>query len=187
MDRRHGLSPAGGAEIEGVVIGVVQDGEAGLLKSAAKLGGSRNAKQFGCGLLAAPHLLVAEVVSVPSRLPKTICAPRPRIDSTGWMYVAGSGGISGALPSMVSPTAVMVTEAAAFAARGLAGAPAAAGDRAESSVSHVDQLSPGTGWPAGSRGKMARSRVRTDLSSPGRLSCPFVAGGHCDAPGKCRS
>ena len=41
-----------------------------------------NAKQFCLGP-AEPHLLAVAVVSVPSRLPNTICAPEPRMCLTG--------------------------------------------------------------------------------------------------------
>src|SRR5262249_2187379 len=62
-------------------------------------------------------------VSVPSRLPKTICAPWLRAGSTERKYVAASGGRFGVFPSIMSPTAGMVTEAAGA----FRGAPVAAG------------------------------------------------------------
>ena len=63
------------------------------------------------------------MVSVPSRLPKTIWAPWLRAGSTARKYVAAWGGRSGVFPSIMSPTAVMVTEPAGAAGR----APGAAG------------------------------------------------------------
>ena len=90
------------------------------LKYRAKDGGVRKAKQLELGLL--PHLLAVAVVSVPSRLPKTIWAPFLSSGRTARKYVPGSGGRSGVLPSIMSPTAVRVTEAPAVDFRGSAAA-----------------------------------------------------------------
>ena len=70
-----------------------------------------NAKQSGCEG-PGPHLLAVAVVSVPSRLPKTIWAPESSLCLTASKYVAGSGTRSGVSPSIMSPTAARVTEAA---------------------------------------------------------------------------
>ena len=90
------------------------------LKYRAKDGGVRKAKQLELGLL--PHLPAVAVVSVPSRLPKTIWAPFLSFGRTDRKYVPGSGGRSGVLPSIMSPTAVRVTEAPAVDFRGSAAA-----------------------------------------------------------------
>src|SRR5215468_10141178 len=81
------------------------------LKYRAYDGGVRKAKQFELGVL--PHFPAVAVVSVPSRLPKTIWAPFLSSGRTARKYVPGSGGRSGVLPSIMSPTAVRVTRAAA--------------------------------------------------------------------------
>src|SRR5256885_525678 len=73
------------------------------LKYRAYDGGVRKAKQLELGLL--PHLPAVAVVSVPSRLPKTIWAPFLSSGRTARKYVPGSGGRSGVLPSIMSPTA----------------------------------------------------------------------------------
>src|SRR6478609_11281164 len=88
------------------------------LKYRAYDGGVRKAKQFELGVL--PHLPAVAVVSVPSRLPKTIWAPFLSSGRTARKYVPGSGGRSGVLPSIMSPTAVRVTEAPAVDFRGSA-------------------------------------------------------------------
>ena len=90
------------------------------LKYRAYDGGVRKAKQLELGLL--PHLPAVAVVSVPSRLPKTIWAPFLSSGRTARKYVPGSGGRSGVLPSIMSPTAVRVTEAPAVDFRGSAAA-----------------------------------------------------------------
>src|SRR5215468_9488118 len=99
------------------------------LKYRAYDGGVRKAKQFELGVL--PHFPAVAVVSVPSRLPKTIWAPFLSSGRTARKYVPGSGGRSGVLPSIMSPTAVRVTEAPAADFRGSAAARCvAAGARA---------------------------------------------------------
>src|ERR1700759_165664 len=90
------------------------------LKYRAYDGGVRKAKQFELGVL--PHLPAVAVVSVPSRLPNTIWAPFLSSGRTARKYVPGSGGRSGVLPSIMSPTAVRVTEAPAVDFRGSAAA-----------------------------------------------------------------
>src|ERR1700759_753599 len=95
------------------------------LKYRAYDGGVRKAKQFELGVL--PHFPAVAVVSVPSRLPKTIWAPFLSSGRTARKYLPGSGGRSGVLPSIMSPTAVSVTgvpapEAPAVAWRGSAAA-----------------------------------------------------------------
>src|SRR5690242_959300 len=90
------------------------------LKYRAYDGGVRKAKQFELGVL--PHFPAVAVVSVPSRLPKTIWAPFLSAGRTARKYVPGSGGRSGVLPSIMSPTAVSVTEAPAVDFRGSAAA-----------------------------------------------------------------
>src|SRR5437762_4079846 len=90
------------------------------LKYRAYDGGVRKAKQFELGVL--PHLPAVAVVSVPSRLPKTIWAPFLSSGRTARKYVPGSGGRSGVLPSIMSPTAVRVTDAPAVDFRGSAAA-----------------------------------------------------------------
>src|SRR5215470_11537502 len=96
------------------------------LKYRAYDGGVRKAKQFELGAL--PHLPAVAVVSVPSRLPKTIWAPFLSSGRTARKYVPGSGGRSGVLPSIMSPTAVRVTEAPAAGFRGSAAARCVAAD-----------------------------------------------------------
>src|SRR5437773_2629664 len=107
------------------------------LKYRAYDGGFRKAKQPECGLL--PHLLAVDVVSVPSRLPKTIWAPFLSSGRTAWKYVPGSGGRSGVFPSIMSPTAVRVTEAPAVDFRGSAAGlgPVAAVARALAGLAEV--------------------------------------------------
>src|SRR6476660_3479015 len=90
------------------------------LKYRAYDGGVRKAKQFELGVL--PHLPAVAVVSVPSRLPNTIWAPFLSSGRTARKYVPGSTGRSGVLPSIMSPTAVRVTEAPAVDFRGSAAA-----------------------------------------------------------------
>src|SRR6201985_2384082 len=94
------------------------------MKYRAYDGGVRKAKQFELGVL--PHLPAVAVVSVPSRLPKTIWAPFLSSGRTARKYVPGSGGRSGVLPSIMSPTAVRVTEAPTVDFRGSAAARCAA-------------------------------------------------------------
>src|ERR1700748_2831655 len=90
------------------------------LKDRAYDGGVRKAKQCELGVL--PHFPAEAVVSVPSRLPNTIWAPFLSSGRTARKYVPGSGGRSGVLPSIMSPTAVRVTEAPAVDFRGSAAA-----------------------------------------------------------------
>jgi hypothetical protein len=49
------------------------------------------------------HLLAVAVVRVPSRLPKTICAPPVSSRLTGARYEPGSGGRSGCSPASCRP------------------------------------------------------------------------------------
>ena len=131
------------------------------LKYRAYDGGVRNAKQLELGLL--PHLLAVAVVSVPSRLPKTIWAPFLSAGRTARKYVPGSGGRSGVLPSIMSPTAVRVTEAPAVDFRGSAAA------RCVAAVARVaaGRAEPGrVGRVGGGRGHRAAGRA------------PEGAGGH---------
>src|ERR1700748_44806 len=95
------------------------------MKYRAYDGGVRKAKQFELGVL--PHLPAVAVVSVPSRLPNTIWAPILSSGRTARKYAPGSAGRSGVLPSIMSPTAVRVTEAPAVDFRGSAAAARGAG------------------------------------------------------------
>src|ERR1700759_5232499 len=90
------------------------------MKYRAYDGGVRTAKQFELGVL--PHFPAVAVVSVPSRLPNTIWAPFLSSGRTARKYAPGSAGRSGVLPSIMSPTAVSVTEAPAVDFRGSAAA-----------------------------------------------------------------
>src|SRR5436190_6581683 len=119
------------------------------LKYRAYDGGVRKAKQLELGLL--PHLPAVAVVSVPSRLPKTIWAPFLSSGRTARKYVPGSGARSGVFPSIMSPTAVRVTEAPAVDFRGSAAglgpaaavARALAGLAADESAADVTAVLPG--------------------------------------------
>src|SRR6185437_3633878 len=116
----NGLGLARGTEVVEVVVGVVQHGEASLPEVPCVRRRVRKAKQFELGVL--PHFPAVAVVSVPSRLPNTIWAPCLSSGRTARKYVPGSGGRSGVLPSIMSPTAVSVTEAPAVDLRGSAAA-----------------------------------------------------------------
>src|ERR1700742_668268 len=128
------------------------------LKYRAYDGGVRKAKQFELGVL--PHFPAVAVVSVPSRLPKTIWAPFLSSGRTARKYLPGSGGRSGVLPSIMSPTAVSVTEAPAVDLRGSAAARC---------VAAVAREAPGRAQPAESAageatvppGELAKEQAET--------------------------
>src|SRR4029077_9315333 len=124
---------------------------------------------------------------VPSRLPKTICAPFLSSGFTAWKYVPGSGARFGVFPSIMSPTAVRVTEAPAGDFRGSAAGlgPVAAVARAlagleevpESAAAVTTTVLPGEppkeqaeATSATARAMIARSplrRMRPNLARPG--------------------